>query len=373
MKTTCSSSIFLGVPPIRKLQPPRNGIGVISAKGSGYSLQSAAQSVSRISASIPHAERRFQISSIACYSKLYLFCLILLISFSSCEEKMSEDEIVKIGITQNKVSAPYIQQQGFDATRCALSSSVRKMKGVVLVELPATPNDTPRTWQHPSWDDYGYMGAITTDEKGNAFTAPIPVVNVLDNPFSLINRIYKIDANTADMKLFSTLPIPDSSKPIVPFGVLGVYFDIHSNKLYASSVAGSTRDEENGVIYCIDPLSGKVIEELKGHDAMSLFVGGFTGEKRLYFGSARTSEIFSIELSKNGSFKGDVKTETTLEQLGPRGDDKARRIRFDKNGYMNITGVEFNFSLAANSEVAESHYQFGYNQDEKKWVFMNVK
>lgn len=305
--------------------------------------------------------------------KIFLYGLLATISFVSCEEKMSEDEIAQIGVTQNKMAAPFIQQSGFDIRRSAISSSVKQMKGIVLVELPAKQSDTPRTWQHPTWDDYGYMGAVSTDDIGNTYTAPIPVVNVLDNPFSIINRVFKIDANTGVLKPFSILPIPDSTKPIVPFGVLGVYFDIHGHKLYASSVAGSTRDEENGVIYCIDPIDGKVLETLKGHDAMSLFVGGITGEKRLYFGSARTSDILSIELTKDGSFKGDVRTELTLDQIGPRGDDKARRIRFDKNGYMNITGVEFNFNLTANSEVLESFYQFGYNREENKWVFMSVK
>ena len=302
----------------------------------------------------------------------YLFILCCLF-IQSCEEKMSEDEVVKIGITEEKQASPFIIQRGFNPSKCAFSSTVRNMKGIVLLEFPSSANDTGRKWQDSSWDDFGYMGAITTDQYGAVYSAPIPVVNTLDNPFSIINRIYKIDATNGIMKLFSVLPIPDSSKPIVPFGVLGIYYDIHGQKLYASSVAGSTRDEENGVVYSIDPANGKVIEEFKGHDIMSLYVGGFTGEKRLYMGSARGSEIYSIALNKSGEFKGDFRTELSLDQLGPRGDDKARRIRFDKNGNMNITGVPFNYNLTANANPLESFYQFGFDKENKKWMFMNVK
>lgn len=65
--------------------------------------------------------------------------------------------------------------------------------------------------------------------------------------------------------------------------------------------------------------------------------------------------------------------EFTLDGIGPRGDDKARRIRFDKYGRMNITGIPFNYNLTANSNPLESKYQFQWNEDEKLWKRVSVE
>jgi hypothetical protein len=78
-------------------------------------------------------------------------------------------------------------------------------------------------------------------------------------------------------------------------------------------------------------------------------------------------------LSKSGKFIGKARLECSLDNLGPRGDDKARRIRFDQKGYMNITGVPFNYNLTANSTIEESFYQFAYNRESNTWVFMQVR
>lgn len=287
----------------------------------------------------------------------------------SCEEEMTKQEIAQIGMTPCKSTAPFVQRTGLNPRYSGFSTSESAIKGLVLVQFPLNPQDTAgkRTWQDPSWQQYGWMGSITTDKVGNAYTAPLPKVNTLDNPLSKMNRIYKVDANTGKMDVFTVLPAADTSNGVVSFAVLGVYYDCHGDKIYASTVAGSTRDEERGVIYVIDPKDGKIVDEWEAGDAMGLFVGGATGEKRLYYGSARTSDVYSIELSKAGEFRGKSRKELSLDQLGPRGDDKARRIRLDARGNLLVFGVEFNYSLAAQSNKPETIYKFGYNQNEKKW------
>lgn len=298
-----------------------------------------------------------------------LFLTGLLFVFSACEKKMSPGEIAQIGIASCRNLAPFIKKTQLDPSRSGFSTNESDIKGIVLVQFPSSPTDSAakKTWQHPTWSQYGWMGSITTDNLGNAYTAPLPKVNTFDNPLSQMNRIYKIDANTGEMSLFTILPLADTTRGVVPFAVLGVYYDCHGSKLYASSVAGSTRDVVKGVIYMIDPLTGKVEDTFEGYDAMGVFVGGVTGEKRLFFGDGRSSQIYSVALTKDGRFKGKASMACTLDQLGPRGDDKARRIRFDNLGNMIVLGVEFNYSLAAQSEKPETPYQFRYNHQEQKW------
>lgn len=296
-------------------------------------------------------------------------CLLLL---TSCNEKMDEEEVLQIGITPCQQQPRFLSTTGLNPKRAALSTSEKRIKGLVLVQLPENAADTAgrKTWQHPGWSNFGYMGSITTDENGNAYTAPIPVINTLDNPKEKQNIIYKVESATGEMKPLVDLIMPEKMGNENVFGLLGLFYDCHAKILYAASVAGSARDKENGIIYAVDPVSGKITDQLKGNDAIGLCVGGITGQKRLYFGSARTPDIYSVELTKDGSFTGAAKKEFTLDMLGPRGDDKARRIRFDKNGNLIIFGVEFNYNLTAPTEKQETVYRFRYDEEEKKWIFV---
>jgi hypothetical protein len=299
------------------------------------------------------------------------FAIVVAFFFCSCQEKMTEDEISKIGIESCRKPAAFISKIGFNPLKSAFTSSDNRIKGIVLIEAGNSLNDTLiRKWQEPSWAQYGHMGPITTDENGNAFTAPIPFVNNLENTLATIHQIFKINQQTGKMEPFIKLPKIDSIAGINAFGILGLYYDCHGKKLYVSSVGGSTQDDEKGSIYVIDPINGDILDQLKGYDAMGLFVGGITGQKALFFGHARSSEIFSIELSKEGKFIGKAKKELSLDGLGPRGMDKARRIRFDKFGNLLIHGIEFNYNLSAQTEKLESLYKFGYNITENKWQLL---
>lgn len=292
-----------------------------------------------------------------------------------CESSMSEDEIASIGVASCRKPAAFISGLGFDPSRSAYTTEiVHNFKGVVLIQAPLMAGDTHiQRYQHESWSKHGYMGSITTDQEGNAYSAPIPFVNTLDYTLSTINQIFKIDSKTGIMQSFVSLPKPDSVVGVVPYGVLGVYYDCHASLLYAASVAGSTRDEEKGVIYAIDPHTGNIVDQLKGYDAMGLFVNGLTGKKCLFFGSARDPQIYSVELTKSGKFAGKPTMALSLEGLGPRGNDVARRIRADKYGNLNIYGIQFNYSLAAQSDKPETFYQFGYNFETKQWILLQTK
>lgn len=300
----------------------------------------------------------------------FLIGTTFIVTFFSCKEKMDEEEVTGIGLTPCQQQPKFISSTGLDPRRSAFSTSERKIKGLVLVQVPANPNDTAnrKTWQHPSWGQFGWMGSITTDDNGNAYTAPVPVINILDNPPAKQNIIYKVDGQTGEMKALADLPMESKSVEENVFGLLGLYFDCHARMLYASSVAASTRDKEQGVIYAVDPETGKIKDKLTGVDAIGLCVCGITGEKRLYFGSSRNSTVHSVLLTKSGTFDGSVKEEFSLDMLGPRGDDKARRIRVDKTGDMIIFGVEFNYNLTAPTEKQETVYRFRYSEEEKKWL-----
>ena len=308
--------------------------------------------------------------------KYFPIILLLAATFTlpSCGEKeMTADEIKQIGLSPCRSAAPFIKALGFDPTRSSLSTDEPGMRGVVLVEHPRKIADSAsqRTYQDVSWHRNGWMGNTTTDTDGNIYTAPLPKAHEQGMPWSQMNKVFKIDSETGNMKILAALPEPDSAAGVVPFAVLGIYYDCHGKKLYVSSVAGSTQDQENGVIYVIDPVDGDIEDRLEGHDAASVFVGGITGEKRLYFGGLRSSEIYSVALTRNGNFKGDVRSEGTLKHAGMPNNIRARSLRFDENGNMLVAGSPFHFSMMDARVKSETSFQFSYDKDKKKWTLVD--
>lgn len=300
-----------------------------------------------------------------------IIIITILLLLNGCKPSMTEDEIASLGIQPCKTMAAFIKPLGFNPERTGYNTTRTDIKGLILMEFPTNPNDTNyKKYQHPSWTKFGWFGSITTDDLGNSYVAPLPVINTLDNPLSTINRVLKVNSTNGELAPFCELPKVDSVEGVVPFGVLGLHFDCHAKKIYASSVAGSTRDVEKGVLYCINQTTGKIEDKYKGMDAMGLCIAGITGTKKLYFGSARNSNIYSLELSKEGDFIGKPQLEFSLDQLGSRGDDKARKIKLNSSGNLLVSGVTFNYSLAAQNDAFETIYEFVYDGENKKWLLV---
>lgn len=269
----------------------------------------------------------------------------------------------------------FIATWGFDVNKSALSTSERMKMGLVLVEIdPNNPTGKrTKTYQHPSWDDAGYLGPLCIDQFGDAYVAPVPMVNVLHNPAADQNTLYKIDGKTGEMRKMIALPMAALPFQENAFGTLGMAYDCDNHSLYATSVAGSNRKIEKGRIFHIDIATQKVVSQIDSLDAMGIGVGFVGNEKRIFFGKTRTGEICSVGVDLQGNFVGKPKVELTLEGLGARGDDKARKIRFQANGDMTVSGVEFYYNLTAPTEKQETTYTFRYNPQASRWVLIGMQ
>ncbi len=261
---------------------------------------------------------------------------------------------------------PFVRGLGF-GNQVALSTSDRFLQGLILVE-------GERKYQHPSWKLAGSLAPIQRDAAGNVYAAPAPWLDTLENKPDEQNRVYKIDANTQEMKQFVELPKAKMPTAENPFGVLGLTFDCDTNSLYAATVFGSTRKESNGRLYQIDVKSGKIVSSKEGVDAIGLGVFNSAKGKRLYYGLARSSEIWSVDLNEDGSFTKDSQLEFSFGDFGTRGDDKARRINFAQNAQgfeMIVFGVEFGFNLIAPTEKQETIYRFRYDLAKDAWNYQS--
>lgn len=295
-------------------------------------------------------------------------CILLVLPlFFSCKNKA-----IDFSPNQCKANPSFIQGLGFNPRKSYFSTSEIRTMGLVLLESeqPGNPNARiTKSMQHPTWRKAGWLAPILIDEGGNIYTAPAPFINILDNPLANNNTIYKVDAKSGEMDEFMRLPAADSINAENPFGIIGLVYLCETGTLYVSTVAGSRRYEENGHIYAVDVKTKKVIDEIAHTDAMGMGISYITGERKLYFGTGRSSAVWSVTLSGNGKFSGSPEQVFTLQDLGPRGDDKVRRIITDQYGNLTIHGIEFNFNLIAPREKQETLYKFNWNPDEKKWIY----
>lgn len=294
--------------------------------------------------------------------------IVTIISFLSFAFLASCKDEVEFQSNDCRKLPSFVKAVGFNPGHTGFSTSEKKTMGLVLVEMQS--KGEPRRYQHPSWQMGGWMGPIQLDQFGNCFVGPVPVVNVYHNPTAKQNTLYKVDSESGVMSAFVELPVPDSVTSLNPYGILGLAYLCETNTLYVSSVMGSDRTHEKGIVYALDAGTGEILDKVTGIDILGMGISYSPGERTLYMGSARTSDIYAVTLNKKGKFSGKPNVVLSLVNLGPRGDDKVRRFRFNQYGGMQIFGVEFNFNLTAPTEKQETAYEFNWDDAEKKWQFV---
>jgi hypothetical protein len=273
-----------------------------------------------------------------------------------------------------RVLPPFLSKTGLDIKTTALSTSERKTMGLVAIEINTKPGTTPKSYQDPTWKNAGWLGPMVITDKGDVWVAPVPVINTEKNKPAEQNRIWKVDAVSGNMAVAVELPVPPNDPEHQnPYGLLGLGYDCDNGVLYASSVAGSTLNSEMGVLYAVQATTKKTIATIDSLDAFGVGIGTIDGVKRLYFGKARIGAIYSVGLNPDGSFSDNPRLELSLDNLGPRGDDRARKIRFAPDGTMTITGIEFYFNLTAPTEKQETVYQFRYVPAQQKWMLTGLQ
>ena len=265
----------------------------------------------------------------------------------------------------------FISKTGIGA-QVAIDTQQRGYTGLRLLNV-----QSGQAWQHPSWDDAGHVGAFTRDRAGNIYVAPTPDVSLAENPPALQNRIYKIDAQTGEMALWLELPAVAPPSQSNPFGTMGLFYDCDTSSLYASSLAGSEPRQAHGRIYRIDVASGQVKAQLEATDAIGVGVFNGAEHKRLYFGSARSSDVYSVALDASGDFTQEVRYELALATLPDGNSTSVRKLVFaqDKQGQfvMQLKETEFGFRLLAENNPHKRAYHFSYQPTTDQWQFTGTQ
>lgn len=253
------------------------------------------------------------------------------------------------------------QQMGF-SLRAVLTTADRVIKGLVAYDLNEQGQPT-RVYTHPTWSDAGYLGHITFDSGGNAYTFPSPRVSLLDNPPEQQNTIWRMDSTTAEFKPWLALTSTLAPSSENPFGLMGTTLDCDTGILYASTVAGSSRANQAGRIVRINLATKDILGDYTGVDAFGLGIFTTAKGKRLYYGLAREPQVYSVELDEYGEFVSQPRLELTL----PDPNFRPWRVQFDTSGQMVVRGLVFNFNLVATSERQETRDVYAYDAASDTW------
>jgi hypothetical protein len=279
-------------------------------------------------------------------------------------------------VSQCRQLPSFIRTTGL-GSQVAIDTRQEGYMGIRLV------NAQGKHWQHPSWDNAGHVGAFDRDNQGNIYVVPSPDVSLENNPPELQNRIYMIDGKTAEMRLFMELPADNLPSTQNPFGTMGLSYDCNTQSLYASTLSGSTRQEIKGSLFQIDPVTKRIKSTLKAVDAIGIGIFNDKQQKRLYYGEARSSNVYSVPLDGKGGFIDDRRYEFSLATLKGGNTTSARKIQFRKRGegvfWMIVKEMEFGFRLPAENNPYKNQYIFEYkksaNHQENKsfWTFLGVQ
>ena len=250
--------------------------------------------------------------------------------------------------------------------QASIGTAFQGVKGLAIGD-PAGNNGQGSLYQHPTWDDAGYLGPWTYDRLGNVYAGPVPLVSLVENPPEKQNKVYKVDTDSQVMAEFVDLPATQPPSGANPFGVVGLTYDCDTELLYASSLAGSTAGQEVGRIFRIDLASGQVLNSLDGVDAMGLGVFNGAQGKRLYYGLTRKPEVWSVALDDTGDFAGEPRFEFSLVGLPTEGRQTVRRIRFGTGTDATLYVVDFNYTLQVAGERQETVLEFGYDPFTDTW------
>jgi len=260
-------------------------------------------------------------------------------------------------------------EQGFKSGRVGFTTSDRFTVGLLCFETPERP-DMPiqHKYQHPTWSDAGYLGPLITDEHGNLITAPAPRINTLYNLPEKQNSIFLVNSHTGVMSEVFRLPGEKKGEEQNPYGILGMTYDCDTKLLYVGTVYESGRENEVGKIFVLKNIqtSPEIIDVLEGIDPFGICVAEIGAEKILFCGSARKSRVLAISLTEDGRFQGSPQYIINIEGLGPRGDDKARKIQVRDNRLL-VWCMPFYYNLVAPSKKADTLYVFYYHPETRKW------
>ena len=197
------------------------------------------------------------------------------------------------------------------------------------------------------WEAFDYFSTYALDPKGNTYLSPMPFVSVKEKTFAFQKNIYFLDSNSGNLSVWKSLEEVKAT-PNNPFGIIALVYDCDDHTLWVSSIDESSYDKGRGVIYHIDIASKKILQRVKGVDALSLTLFKSSKGKFLLMGDARKSQLLAMEIREGRALDNPIKLlelPNTLEHI--------RKIKIKGENLLELQTIPFSYTLIAQTSVGE--------------------
>jgi hypothetical protein len=236
--------------------------------------------------------------------------------------------------------------------------SQKRFKGIALLY----GKQFQEVLQPKTWERYGHFGTYTVDKKGNIYLVPMPFISILPTTFNLQKNIYKLDSKTGKLSIFMHLDdvIPNANNP---YGIGSIVYDCDDDSLWVSAIDESDYQTQKGVIYHIDPHHKKILQKVKGFDALSIQLIKSSRGKYLLAGSARDSALYAFPIV-DGTMKKVPEKVLTLSNAN----EHIRKIKVKGKNRLELQSIPFSYALIAQTRHNDrTHYSAVWNEKHHQW------
>jgi len=222
---------------------------------------------------------------------------------------------------------------------------------------------------HPKqWEQYGHFSTYTLDNRGNIYLIPTPFISIHPTTFTLQKYLYKLDSFTGKLSIFMTF---DDVHPNAnnPYGLNAIAWDCEDHSLWVAAIDESDYSIARGIVYHIDPVHKKIIQQLEGFDASTLRIVHTRNGKYLFAGSARDSGLYAYRIVAN---RAESSPHKILNIPDPN--EHIRKIKVAAMNHLELETIPFSYSLIAQSSRQDrTHYSAIWRQNKAKWQITKHK
>jgi hypothetical protein len=148
-----------------------------------------------------------------------------------------------------------------------------------------------------------------------------------------------------------------------PYGINAIAYDCDDHTLWVSAIDESNYQAQKGIIYHIDPRTKKILQRIKGFDALTLKVAYTQKGKYLLAGSARDAGLYAFRIMKH---KMDAAPYKLLDIPDPN--EHVRKIKVSQKNRITLETVPFSYSLIARAAKKDrTHYVATWSLMDTNW------
>jgi len=215
------------------------------------------------------------------------------------------------------------------------------------------------------WERFDHFSSYALDREGDIYITPMPFISIKERTFDLQKNIYKLDSQTGKLDIWMSIEDVKASSTN-PYGIISALYDCDDDSLWVSAIDQSNYHTQKGIIYHIDTKSKKILQKIKGIDALSLALLYSQKGKYLLVGSARENRLYAYNIKDKKLSSNPIE----LLEL-PDANEHIRKIKILGKNHIRLQTIPFAYSLVAQTveqRSVRSDYDARWDGDRLEWV-----